>query len=139
MIDDREVRQRAEAAGVPTGQIVKDHLLSHLIHGLQAITNVTFIGGTALNRTHLDDLRLSEDLDLLLLEGDPSVIVDALLRMVRLEFPTHRRLFAHEFSTKPSDNVWRTELARQVAVPGTPADSLRVVYEALSDHLGWER
>lgn len=47
-------------------QIRRDHLLSHVLASLpDLLDGVTFIGGTALCRTHLADWRLSEDVDLL--------------------------------------------------------------------------
>lgn len=87
MIDDREIRDRAAQLGVPENQVRRDHLLSHLIHGLPLEERVVFIGGTALNRTYLPDVRLSEDLDVHLTEGNADELVDRLLGEVRLEFP----------------------------------------------------
>lgn len=49
-----------------------------------------FMGGTALNRIFLEDLRLSEDIDLYMLEGEPGDVLDRLLRGVRLEYPDLR-------------------------------------------------
>jgi predicted nucleotidyltransferase component of viral defense system len=72
---------------VPENQVRRDHLLSHLINVLPDTKGVVFIGGTALNRTHLPDLRLSEDLDIHLLDGEPEEVVDSLIRGIRLEFP----------------------------------------------------
>lgn len=88
MIDDREVRRRASSLGVPESQVRRDHLLSHLINVLREAQDVVFIGGSALNRTQLPDLRLSEDLDAHLLDGDPQAVVDSLVRGVRLDFPS---------------------------------------------------
>lgn len=87
MIDDQEVRARASELRVPASQVRRDHLLSHLIGVLQEVEDMVFIGGTALNRTHLPDLRLSEDLDIHLVDGDPQSVVQSLVRGVRLEFP----------------------------------------------------
>lgn len=244
MIEDREIRDRAAALGVPARQLVRDHLLSHLIHSLQDVQDGVFIGGTALHRTHLPDVRLSEDLDLHLLDGDPNAIVQNLLRAARLEFPglsadrvrgpvftsylnddrvrvriqiverrsewaalpahptpvrlyysdlpasvelivptpasfgalklaayvdrksprdlfdlrhlaehdwlesealeltghlLRRKPFPQEFAKPPSPEVWSTELAHQIAVPGTPEESLHVVFETLAAQLGWEQ
>ncbi len=86
MISDREVSRAAARLGVPEGQVRRDHLLSHLIRGLKDVPGIVFVGGTALNRTYLSDARLSEDIDLHLLNGG-SGIVDELLDAVRLEFP----------------------------------------------------
>ena len=89
MIDDREVRSRAEALGVTEAQIRRDHLLSHLIAALPHLPEVAFVGGTALNRTHLLDRRLSEDLDLYLTEENISAdgLFDCLVSTNRREFP----------------------------------------------------
>ncbi|MGA7271933.1 MAG: nucleotidyl transferase AbiEii/AbiGii toxin family protein, partial [Acidimicrobiia bacterium] len=87
MIDDQEIRNLAAEFGVPENQVRRDHLLSHLIHGLPLEDRVVFIGGTALNRTHLPDVRLSEDLDVHLIEGNADELVDRLLVEVRLEYP----------------------------------------------------
>ncbi|MCZ6663038.1 MAG: nucleotidyl transferase AbiEii/AbiGii toxin family protein [Actinobacteria bacterium] len=87
MIDDQELRDRAAYLGVPENQVRRDHLLSHLIHAMRGMEGVVFIGGTALNRTHLPDVRLSEDLDLHRLEGNANDLVSHLVDAVRLEFP----------------------------------------------------
>lgn len=87
MIDDREIRGLSVQLGVPENQVRRDHLLSHLIGALPLEDRVVFIGGTALNRTHLPDVRLSEDLDVHLIEGDADEFVDRLLEEVRFEYP----------------------------------------------------
>jgi predicted nucleotidyltransferase component of viral defense system len=88
MIDDRVIRERAAALSVPATQVRRDHALSHLIQAMQPIaTDSMFIGGTALNRTFLPGLRLSEDLDIHLLRGDPEETLNLLLRGVRFEYP----------------------------------------------------
>lgn len=87
MIDDLEIRGLARELGVPESQIRRDHLLSHLIVELPLEDRVVFIGGTALNRTHLPDVRLSEDLDIHLVEGRADDLVAHLLNGVRLEYP----------------------------------------------------
>lgn len=87
MIDDIEIRGRARELGVPEAQIRRDHLLSHLIAALPLEDRVVFIGGTALNRTHIPDVRLSEDLDVHLVEGPADDLVAHLIEAVRLEYP----------------------------------------------------
>jgi predicted nucleotidyltransferase component of viral defense system len=87
MIDDEAIRERAATLSVPESQIRRDHVLSHLIHSLEGGSGFVFIGGTALNRTFLQDLRLSEDIDLYVLDGDRELILNQLLRGVRLEYP----------------------------------------------------
>lgn len=50
----------------------RDHLISHLLGALSSMPNnkeLVFFGGTALARTLLPDLRLSEDIDLIALSN----------------------------------------------------------------------
>lgn len=244
MIDDREIRDRATHLGVPESQVRRDHLLSHLVHSLPREDRVVFIGGTALNRTHLPDVRLSEDLDVHLHEGKSDDLVDRLVEGVRLEYPgisvisrtrrydvatyvlevdgiriqiqaisnrpqwmelptestpvrlkysdlpgsvelivptvqafgamklaayvdravprdlfdlkelaksgaldedslaltrqlLGRSLAKQEFTSAPTDDQWALELSHQVADPGTPGESLDIVYSALAASLSW--
>ncbi|HYJ70760.1 MAG TPA: nucleotidyl transferase AbiEii/AbiGii toxin family protein [Nocardioidaceae bacterium] len=67
MLDPAEAAQVRERFGVDDLQVRRDHLLSHLLAALSrhAAERVIFFGGTALGRTHLTDVRLSEDLDLI--------------------------------------------------------------------------
>lgn len=53
--------------GVDDEQVRRDHVISHALAALSTIDSdsVVFIGGTALSRTHLTELRLSEDIDLI--------------------------------------------------------------------------
>ena len=87
MIDDQGIRDVAARLRVPERQVRRDHLLSHLIAGVAGADGVIFVGGTALHRTHLPDVRLSEDLDLHLLDGGADELVDRAKDAVRLEFP----------------------------------------------------
>ena len=95
MIDVQEVEVCAARFGVPETQIVRDHLISHVIAALAEVSdstdmNITFFGGTALCRTWLADLRLSEDVDILV---DDVEVVDELTRAIsrslRRQFPEH--------------------------------------------------
>lgn len=96
MISRTEVAALATHFGVPEPQIVRDHLISHVLAALApastALTEtITFFGGTALCRTWLPDTRLSEDIDLLV--ETPSVgprLTALLTRSLRREFPDHR-------------------------------------------------
>lgn len=109
MIDDREIRDLATRRGVPEVQIRRDHLLSHLIAALPLEERVVFIGGTALNRTHLPDVRLSEDLDVHLIAGKAEDLIMGLIQDVRLEFPgisvisrtRHQDVVTNVFETDP--------------------------------------
>ncbi|QBI20756.1 hypothetical protein ER308_15090 [Egibacter rhizosphaerae] len=67
MITAPEAARWAERLGVTREQIERDHLVSHLLAALPRLDgpDAAFVGGTALARTHLDGLRVSEDIDLL--------------------------------------------------------------------------
>lgn len=63
--------------GADSGQVRRDHLISHVLGALAAeisTEDLTFFGGTALSRTHIPDGRLSEDIDLLALGPRPDVL-----------------------------------------------------------------
>jgi predicted nucleotidyltransferase component of viral defense system len=91
MIKQSEIDKAAKLFGAPNSQILRDHLLSHVTAGIADWPDqnrVTFFGGTALCRTWLPDLRLSEDIDLLLDElGDSIDIRDHVSRRLRRDFP----------------------------------------------------
>ncbi len=60
----------AERFGADLEQVRRDHLISHVLAAIAAdvpTDDLAFFGGTALSRTHLDDARLSEDIDLVAL------------------------------------------------------------------------
>lgn len=92
MLDQEELNRWAVRFAVAHEQIKKDHLISHLLTGIaqSAVAGrVTFLGGTALARTHLGDRRMSEDIDLW---AEPAqeifdALVDELPRQVRREYP----------------------------------------------------
>lgn len=91
MISREEIAIQAQRFGAPDTQVVRDHLISHVIAALSRTQeSITFFGGTALCRTWLRDLRLSEDIDLLV---DNHSIGDSLTkeltRGLRREFPEH--------------------------------------------------
>lgn len=123
MIDDREIRRLAGQRGVPEIQIRRDHLLSHLIGALPLDDRLVFIGGTALHRTHLPDVRLSEDLDVHLIEGKAEDLVDQLIQGVRLEFPGISLISR----TKQYD----------VATNVLEVDGLRIQIQAISNRPQW--
>lgn len=61
-----EAAEWAGRFGVAEAQVRHDHVLSHLLAALACHADaLVFYGGTALARTFLPDLRLSEDIDLL--------------------------------------------------------------------------
>ncbi|MFH8250516.1 nucleotidyl transferase AbiEii/AbiGii toxin family protein [Microbacterium sp. B2969] len=63
--------------GVDSDQVIRDHVISHALAAIARVgtDDVVFFGGTALSRTHLTDLRLSEDIDLIAL-GERRAIGD---------------------------------------------------------------
>lgn len=147
MISSREISENAAAFGVPAAQVVRDHLISHVIFALSEIQEhgVVFFGGTALCRTWCADSRLSEDIDLLVDDYVQASIKvpEHVTRVIRRDFPSAawsdsgRR---HEVDTKvlqgssgTSVNVqfvaWRTGWR---ALPVTPAD-VRLRYSDLPE------
>ena len=65
VLAETELRAVATKFGVADDQVRRDHLISHVLAAIQFVPGVVFYGGTALTRTVLPDLRLSEDVDLL--------------------------------------------------------------------------
>lgn len=125
MIDDFEIRSLVQRLGVPEAQIRRDHLLSHLIAAVPLEDRVVFIGGTALNRTHLPDVRLSEDLDIHLVEGKADDLVAQVLEGVRLEYPgtfVDSRVRQYDVATYPLE-----------------VDGLRVRIQVITNRPEWIR
>lgn len=100
----------ARRFGVADAHVRLDHLLSHVILAVGQLDDgdVVFFGGTALCRTYLTTppwLRLSEDLDLLVL-GDPRTVSARfevnLPRALRREFPTRSWAVAPSAARAPS-------------------------------------
>ncbi len=90
MLRTEELRTWVDHFGTPEEQVRRDHLISHVLASLPNDLGITFIGGTALCRTHLPDWRLSEDIDLLV--DDPHdlapQIEGAIRAGLRREFPS---------------------------------------------------
>lgn len=59
--------------GVSPVQVARDHVISHALAAIASLgtDRIVFFGGTALSRTLLPELRLSEDIDLIAL-GEPG-------------------------------------------------------------------
>lgn len=77
LLDDSERLAIETQFGVDSEQVVRDHAISHALAAIASLgtDDIVFFGGTALSRTHLTDLRLSEDIDLIAL-GDRREIGD---------------------------------------------------------------
>jgi len=76
VLDEAELRAVAERFGVSDDQVRRDHLISHVLAAIGGVDGVLFYGGTALTRTALPDLRLSEDIDLIALGPRSRVVTD---------------------------------------------------------------
>lgn len=92
MIGDAEATKWSQRFGVDVTQVRRDHLISHILNALPAIDglpDMAFIGGTSLCPTHLDGLRVSEDVDLLTsgVEEGADALARALGRLLRREYP----------------------------------------------------
>ena len=78
-----EAGEWAGRFGVAEAQVRHDHVLSHLLTALAPHADaLVFYGGTALSRTFLPDLRLSEDIDLLTVgpRRDIAPVLDETIR-----------------------------------------------------------
>ena len=61
-----EIARYTSLFGVEPTQIQHDFVVSHVLSAIaEHRDRIVFFGGTALSRTYLDGLRLSEDIDLL--------------------------------------------------------------------------
>lgn len=107
MIDSTEIEAVAVRFGAPEGQIVRDHLISHVLHAMSTSDTserLTFIGGTALCRTCMPDLRLSEDIDLMVdKDFTDSNLRQHVSRQLRREFPN---LQWHQLDTSHGVSTW---------------------------------
>ncbi|RWR22005.1 nucleotidyl transferase AbiEii/AbiGii toxin family protein [Microbacterium enclense] len=67
VLDEHERAVVEAQFGVAAEQVVRDHVISHALAAIATVStdDVVFFGGTALARTHLTNLRLSEDIDLI--------------------------------------------------------------------------
>lgn len=79
-----EIDHVRQEFGVATEQVTRDHAISHVLgalSGMGAADDLIFFGGTALSRTYLPTLRLSEDIDLIA-RGDRAGLADQIQRTV---------------------------------------------------------
>lgn len=86
-LDDDERDAVIARFGVALGRVVRDQVMSHALAAIATLStdSVVFFGGTALSRTLLPDLRLSEDIDLIAL-GDRGKIGAAIQKAVEGQF-----------------------------------------------------
>ena len=93
VIDPDEIAAIAERFGAPEPQVVRDHLISHMLFAFATLPGeiagpTMFLGGTALCRTWCPDIRLSEDIDVLAASPeDIEPMLTGLSRGLRREFP----------------------------------------------------
>ncbi|CAN5311095.1 hypothetical protein BH11ACT1_BH11ACT1_19540 [soil metagenome] len=85
-LDDVELYDTADAFGVDLDQVRRDHVISHVLAAISTHAPDTFLftGDTMLSRTWLRDVRLSEDVDLMVYETR-SVAGTQLADLVRSE------------------------------------------------------
>jgi hypothetical protein len=129
MIDQDEATTWARAFGVDVIQIHRDHLVSHVLDALPRIegaADAVFIGGTALCRTHLDELRVSEDVDLLVEDvgATATPIVRQLPRLLRRPYPA--------IAVTDAIPVPRGRQMR-VTAPGVPGIELQLIARQSED------
>jgi predicted nucleotidyltransferase component of viral defense system len=92
MLAPTELRAVAAHFGVDQAQVLRDHLISHLLAALSAVAgdSVIFFGGTALARSFVPNGRLSEDVDLIAVGPRGKVaeqLVTHIPRALRREYP----------------------------------------------------
>lgn len=92
MLDPDELNRVAAYFGVADEQVLRDHLISHVLAALstELASRIIFFGGTALARSVLPDGRLSEDIDLIAVDNRGAVaalMTAAIPRTLRREFP----------------------------------------------------
>jgi predicted nucleotidyltransferase component of viral defense system len=129
VIDDAEARTWARTFGVDVTQVRRDHLISHVLANLpnvRELADAVFIGGTALCRTHLDGLRVSEDIDLLAVDvlqcADSPV--RQLPRLLRRQYP--------DITVGPPATAARGRQIRLIA-QGVPAVEVQLIRRQRED------
>jgi len=121
MIESEEVRSFARHWGVSPSQILRDHLISHLLLALEGTPGVVFFGGTALSRSYLEGRRLSEDVDFYLEPTSPadrSELVATLQRGTRRDFPGLRVEQVARLSDVVTYDVSHADLAVKLQIVG---------------------
>lgn len=126
--DPVEVAVVAEQFGVAAAQVERDHLISHVLAALarsDVADRLTFFGGTALSRTLLPLLRLSEDIDLIVAGSRSEAALALTAAIWRSLARTHGRV------------TWTPELGRTTGAVGSvlavEGSALRIQVQLLSD------
>ncbi|WP_417561820.1 nucleotidyl transferase AbiEii/AbiGii toxin family protein [Microbacterium sp.] len=89
LLSEDDLVRVATQFGVEDEQVVRDHAISHALAAIAGLGTeaVVFFGGTALSRTLLTDVRLSEDIDLIAC-GDRREIGDLIEGAISRGFKT---------------------------------------------------
>lgn len=136
VLDDAERMGVELQFGVAEEQVRRDHAISHTLAAIASIgtDDLVFFGGTALSRTHLTTVRLSEDIDLIARRDRIAIgnlLESVITRQLRgtlgaVEFTPHLRDTRH-----PNPSVMRvgdTNIQIQLlAAEGYPAWPTEVV------------
>ena len=126
--DPAEAAAVAAEFGVGAAQVERDHLISHVLAALghdDLAGRLTFFGGTALSRTLLPRLRLSEDIDLIARGSRPEIAVVVMTTVRRALARTHGQV-----SWTPELDRTAGATASVLSVQGT---ALRIQVQLLSD------
>lgn len=142
---DPDERTAVEATfGVDSEQVARDHVISHVLAAISSVNtnDVVFFGGTALSRTHLANLRLSEDIDLIA-RGDRTAVADqietAVVRRLRRTFGAASFTPRLRQSTHPAPSVLQVgevrvqiQLLASSGYPSWPTE-VRAIEQRYSD------
>lgn len=140
MLDPAELQNVAAVFGVAEAQVVRDHLISHMLAAIseELADVVVFFGGTALARTFVPDGRLSEDIDLLATTNRSETaarLTGLLPRALRREFPgltwdpapTAVREPMPAIASSPDGALVRIQLLSATGYPQWPTQRLDLV------------
>jgi predicted nucleotidyltransferase component of viral defense system len=113
VLDPDELHDVAITFGVDEQQVLRDHLISHLLAAIsvEAADELVFFGGTALARSLVPDGRLSEDIDLIASGSRQEIarhLTTVLPRSLRREFPGISWQRSLTDAKEPEPSVLRT-------------------------------
>lgn len=144
MLSVQDLNATMVSFGVSEQQVRRDHVISHALAALARIDDrrLIFFGGTALARTHLPELRLSEDIDLIALSprtalaGDiQEALVSGLSRVVGTpEFVPNIAATNHSQACvmRVGDVLIQIQLLAELGYPHWPTE-VRVLEQRYSD------